>query len=81
MLWRKLSVLEIPFDKGLIANCLVETCTELEELILAAMVEYALNRVQLPLWLQQSLMNGLSRYGLSLGHSGQRASVKCAVAT
>ena len=55
MLSRKLSVLEIPLDKELTAKCLVGTRTKLEELIPAAMVKYALNRVQLPLWLQQSL--------------------------
>ena len=67
MLSWKLSVLEIPLDKELTANCLVETCTKLKELILAAMVKYmyGLNRVQLPLWLQQSLINGFSWYGLS----------------
>ena len=31
LLW-KLSVLEIPLDKELTANCLVETCMKLEEL-------------------------------------------------
>ena len=51
-------MLEIPKDKELTANCLVKTRTKLEGLILAVMVEYDLNRVQLPLWLQQSLMNG-----------------------
>ena len=64
LLW-KLSVLEIPLDKELTANYLVETHTKLEELILAVMVEYGLKRVQLPLWLQQSLINGFSWYGLS----------------
>ena len=44
-------MLEIPLDKELTANCLLETRTKLEELILAAMAEYGLNRVQLPLWL------------------------------
>ena len=39
MLSRKLSMLEIPLDKELTANCLVETCMKLEELILAVMVE------------------------------------------
>ena len=34
----KLNVLEIPFDKELTSNCLVETCTKFEELTLAAMV-------------------------------------------
>ena len=57
MLSWKLSVLEILLDKEPAANCLVETCTKLEELILAAMVQYGLNRVQLPLWLKQSLIN------------------------
>ena len=46
LLW-KLSVLEIPLDKILTANCLVETRTKLEELIPAAIVKYGLNRVQL----------------------------------
>ena len=45
--WR-LSVLEIPLDKELTGNCLVETCTKLEELILAAMIKYGLNRIKLP---------------------------------
>ena len=65
MLSWKLSVLEIPLDKELTANCLVETRTKLEELTSAAMVKYGLNRVQLPLWLKQSLINGFSWYGLS----------------
>ena len=58
MLSWKLSVLEIPLDKELTANCLAETRTKLEELIPAVMVKYGRNRVQLPLWLQQSLVNG-----------------------
>ena len=58
MLSWKLSVLEIPLDKELTANCLVETRTKLEELIPAAMVNMAL-------WLQQSLINDFSWYGLS----------------
>ena len=65
MLSWKLSVLKIPLDKELTANCLVETRTKLEELIPAVMVNYGLNRVQLPLWLQQSLINSFSWYGLS----------------
>ena len=63
LLW-KLSVIEIPLDKELTANCFLETRTKLE-LILAALVKYGLNRVQLPLWLKQSLINGFSMYGLS----------------
>ena len=59
MLSRKLSMLEIPLDKELTANCLIETCTIHEELILAGMVD-GLARVQLPLWLQQSLINSFS---------------------
>ena len=55
----------IPLDKELTANCLVETCTKLEELVPAAMVKHDLIRVQLPLWLQLSLFNGFSLYGLS----------------
>ena len=47
----------------LTANCLVETHTKLEGLTPAVMVEYGLNRVQLPLWLQQSLNIGFSWYG------------------
>ena len=43
------------------------------------MVKYGLNRVQLPMWLKQSLFNGFSWYGLSWA-SGQRTSVKCAEA-
>ena len=54
LLW-KFSVYAIPFDKELIDG-LVETRTKLEELILAAMVDYGLNRVQRPMWLQQSLI-------------------------
>ena len=50
------SVPEIPLDKELTANCPVETHTKLEELILGAMVDYGLNRVHRPLWLQQSLI-------------------------
>ena len=65
MLSWKLSVLEIPLDKELTANCLIETHTKLEELIPAVMVKYDLNKVQLPLWLKQSLINGFSWYGLS----------------
>ena len=63
MLSWKLSMLEIPLDKELPPNCLIETCTKLEELIPArpaAMVKYGFKRVQLPLWLQQSLINGFS---------------------
>ena len=55
----------IPVKKQLTANYILETRTKLEELIPAAMVKYGLNRVQLPLWLQQSLFNGFSWYGLS----------------
>ena len=33
-----LNVLEIPLEKELILNCLVETCTKLGEMILAAIV-------------------------------------------
>ena len=65
------NVLEIPLDKELTVDCLVENRTKLEELIPTAMVEYGLNRVQLPLWLQRSMIYGFSLYGLSLGHSGQ----------
>ena len=49
-------MLESPLDKELTANCLVQTRTKLEELTPAAMVDYGLNRVQHPLWLQQSLI-------------------------
>ena len=65
MLSWKLSVLEIPLDNELTANCLLETRTKFEELILAAMVKYGLNKVELPLWLKQSLINGFSWYDLS----------------
>ena len=64
MLSWKLSMLEIPLDKELTANCLVETRTKLKELIPDAMVIYGLNWVQLSLWLKQSLINGFSWYGL-----------------
>ena len=53
----KLSVLEIPLNKELTTNCLSETRTKLEELISAAMFKYGFKKVQLPLWLQQSLFN------------------------
>ena len=53
------SVLEIPLDKELTPNCMVETHKTLQELIPATMVDYGLKRVQLPIWLQQSLINGL----------------------
>ena len=65
MLSSELSVLVISLDKDVTANCLVETPTKLEELIPAVMVKYGLYRIQLPLWLQQSLINGFSWYGLS----------------
>ena len=39
----------IPLDKELTADFLIETCTKLKKLILAAMIKYGLNRVQLPL--------------------------------
>ena len=44
------------------------------------MVKYGLNRVQLSLWLKQSLINGFFLVWFVLGHSGQRTSVKCAEA-
>ena len=43
-------------DKKLTANFLVETRTKLEELTPNSMVEYGVNRVQLSVWLQQSLI-------------------------
>ena len=73
----KLSVLEIPLDRELTANCLVETRTKLEELVPAAMVYYGLNRVQRPLRLQQSLIKWFLMVWFTLGQSGQRTSVKC----
>ena len=46
----KVNVLEIPLDKELTANCLVETQTKLiKELIPVVMVKYGLTRVQPPL--------------------------------
>ena len=60
----KMSVLEIPLDKKRTANCFVETRTKLE-LIPVAMIRYGLTRVQLLLWLQQSLFNGISWNGVS----------------
>ena len=68
-------MLEIPLGEELTANCLIKIRTNLQELIQTVMAEYGLNRVQLPLWLQQSLLNGLSWYVMSLGLSGQQ---KCA---
>ena len=64
MLSRKLSVLEIPLDKELTANCLAETYeTQGADPGCDGSIwsEY---RVQLPLWLKQSLINGFSWYGL-----------------
>ena len=62
-------MLEIPLNKELTdtANCLVETCSKLEELISAAMVKYGLNRVQLPLYCGCSISRLMvsSWYGLS----------------
>ena len=49
MLSWKLSVLESLLDKELTANFLVETCTKLDKLILAVMMDYCLNRVTAPL--------------------------------
>ena len=57
-------MLEIPLDKELTANCLVETHTKLEELIPAAMVNCGLTRDSSPCGCKQSL-NGFSWYGLS----------------
>ena len=74
LLLQKLGVLEISLNKELTTNC-----TELEELILAVLIEFGPNRVQLPLWLQQSLINCFLLYGLSvLSHNDQRTSAKCA---
>ena len=56
MLSWKLSVLEVSLDKELTANCFAETRTILEELIPAVMVDYGLNMIQHPLWLQQLLI-------------------------
>ena len=69
-------MLEIPLDKELTANCLVETCTKVEELILAVMVKYGLNRMQLPLWLQESLINDHLMVWFVLGPSVQRGCIK-----
>ena len=44
---------------------LVETCTKLKKLIQAPIIKYGLTRVQLPLWLQRSLINGISWNGMS----------------
>ena len=71
-------MLEIPLDNELTANCLLETSMKLEELIPAVMVDYGLNRVQGPLWLQQSLIKWFLIIWFTLGHSGKRTSVKCA---
>ena len=62
---------EILLGKELTANCLVETHMKLDELILAAIVEYSRNSVQPPLRMQQSLINGFSCHGLSwaIGHT------------
>ena len=73
-----MSVLEIPLDKKLTANCLVETRTKLGLLITAAMVDYS-HRIQCLLWLQQSLIKWLLMVWFTLGHS-QLTSVKCAKA-
>ena len=70
-------MLEIPLDKELTANCLVEVRTKLKELILAAMVEYGLSVVLCPLWLQQFLIKCFFMVWFTLGHSCQRTFVKC----
>ena len=59
----------------------METRTKLEELIPAAMVDYGLNRLQRPLWLQQSLIKWFHMLWFTVGHSGLRTTVKCAEAT
>ena len=56
----KLSVLEIPLDKELTANCLVETRTILEELIPAAMVNM--------IWIGYSSPCGCSSPWLMVSH-------------
>jgi hypothetical protein len=55
--FQKLSVLDIPVDiKELTANCVVETCTKLRELILVAMVlKCGVIKVQRPKRLMQDL--------------------------
>ena len=68
-------MLEIPLDEELTANCIVETRTKLEELIPAAMDDYGLNRIQRPLWLQQSLIKWFLMVWFTLG--SQRTSVVC----
>ena len=73
MLSWKLSVLEIPLDRELTVNCL-------EELIPIAMVDYGLNRVQRPFWLQQSLIKWFLMVRFTLCHSDQWTSVKSAEA-
>ena len=73
-----MSLHEIPLDKKLTANCLVEMRTKLEELILAAMVDYVF-------YIGYSSPSGCSSLCLMvshavwsvLGHSGQRTSIKC----
>ena len=73
-------MLEIPLDKELTTNCLVETRTKLEELITAAMVDYGLNKVQRPVWLEQSLIKWLLMVWFISGYSGQLTSVTYAEA-
>ena len=53
----KIECLEFPWTRNSLLIVLYETR--------GAEVEYGLNRVQLSLWLQQSLINGFSWYGLS----------------
>ena len=70
-------MLEIPLDKELTANCLVETFMKLEELIPAAMVDYGMIRVQFALWLYQSLLI-VSHGMVCLGPQWSAKICKCA---
>ena len=73
-------VLEITLDKKLVAYCLVETRTKLEELFPPKIVECDLNRVQLFLVFTVVSDKRFLMVSLLLGHGGQRTSVKCAEA-
>ena len=73
-------MLEIPLDKELTDNCLVETCTKLKELIPAVVVKYGLITVQPPCH-ACGCSSPVKWYFMEwciLCHSGQRTSVKLA---
>ena len=69
-----MSVLKIPLDKELTANCLMETRTKLEG------TDPGCDKVQHPLRLQQSLIKWFLMVWFIKGHSSQGTFVKFAEA-